>query len=316
MVKWMLSVSLVSVLAMAQAHAESFEQDRKNILNLSGCFNVDYSYAETKVIKEGYELDSRIYDATNGKTVKEYIAVLSDEGTRIRLQHILMVQNATGTLVKMKHHGENWTYEKPVHYEFVGAGQYQPRVMEDVEGTWTREITNLDDGPRYQCAAKWDYSQLEPAWECENFSPIPGREFRDMQRRDYNSMQRVTKVLSYPWGWLERQRNQKVIFENGERTPLVEELGKDFYIRLPDSHCQEAKAWAQPRQAFWSLSQSAWNEILDGQRSITVKPQVGGQPLYAKLWALEADLFEKVQHSEFEQSEALRQIKMLIEEYL
>lgn len=129
-------------------------------------------------------------------------------------------------------------------------------------------------------------------------------------------MQRRTRVLSLPWGWLERQRNQKIIWSEGEKTPLAEEVGKDFYIRLPDNHCQEAQEWASPRMTFWTLSQIAWAEVLDGHRLIQVVPQIGGQPLFARLWALENDWFEKIQNDEIARSEALTQVQDLIKEYL
>lgn len=138
------SFTMTLALLSTGASASTFENDRKNILNMSGCFQVDYSYAETKALKEGYTLDSRVYDATDGKSVKEYITVLSDEPARIRLQHVLLVQDASGTLVKMKHHGETWTYENQSLYDFVGDGRYEPRQLENPQGQWTREITNLE----------------------------------------------------------------------------------------------------------------------------------------------------------------------------
>ena len=107
-------------------------------------------------------------------------------------------------------------------------------------------MTNLDDGLRYQCAARWTEDRAYPEWSCANYAPIPGRETRDMGRSDYQTLQRGTRIVVYGaaqgGSWLERQDNVKTIHTDSGRVPLVRELGKNWYVRLPDAECAGARA--------------------------------------------------------------------------
>ena len=59
-------------------------------------------------------------------------------------------------------------------------------------------MTNLDDGLRYQCAARWSEDTAYPEWSCgSNYAPIPGRETRDMGRSDYQALDRSTRIVVY-----------------------------------------------------------------------------------------------------------------------
>src|SRR5207244_13629578 len=75
----------------------------------------------------------------------------------------------------IKHQSEDWEYDAPFLYEFVAPRSWQVRGLKATPGLWTRRVTNLDDGPRYQCAARWTVDTAYPEWTCSSYAPIPGQ---------------------------------------------------------------------------------------------------------------------------------------------
>jgi len=260
------------------------------IHSMTGCYLVDYSYVEMEPLKKGYKRDARVYDVNKTKSVKEWIYADDTSPTNIRLQHILFAADDKGKFVsgsELKHQAEDWEYQAPVVYEFTRPSTWKAVPQPAGSEKWTRKITNLDDGLRYQCASNWKFDSY-PEWSCDNYAPIPGRETRDMQRKDYNTLERSTRVVAYGSSWLERQSNTKVEDKNGKQTPLVKETGKTWYVRLPDSECREAKAFAEPRQEFWALLKDTWNDVYKEGKPFVEKPTVKGTPpRFAKMGEVE-----------------------------
>jgi len=150
-------------------------------------------------------------------------------------------------------------------------------------------VTNLDDGLRYQCAAPWSVDTTYPDWSCQNYAPIPGRESRDMSRSDYNTLDRLTRIVAYGNSWLERQDNIKILHGDTGRTPLARETGKNWYVMLPDAECAPARAFAEPRKAFWTLLRQTWDGVLDGQGSFVEKTPAGAPPRFVRMFEIEED---------------------------
>src|SRR5262249_55134382 len=167
----------------------------------------------------------------------------------IRLQRILFLTDLRGALRDgslIKHQSEEWEYEAPFVYESVAPRGWQVRDLKSTRGLWPRRVTNLDDGPRYQCAAIFRTDTAYPEWNCSSYAPIPGRETRDMRRADYDTLERTTRIVAYGQSWLERQDNVKTIHRDGARAPLAREVGKNWSIRLPDAECAPARDFAAP----------------------------------------------------------------------
>ncbi|NJL25378.1 MAG: hypothetical protein HC902_09505 [Calothrix sp. SM1_5_4] len=207
--------------------------------------------------------------------MKEWIYSEEVSPTRIRLQHVMFLADLEGKPIQgseLKHTGEDWEFEAPYYYDFVGPRRWEVRKLEQGTQQWTRRVTNLDDGPRYACASPWSLDKRFPEWSCGAFSPIPGRETRDMGRKDYNTLDRMTRLVAYDSSWLERQENVKTIDADGVRTPLAKEVGKNWYVRLPDSECAPIQGFIQERREFWQLVRVAWDEVLSGDRPFAEKP--------------------------------------------
>ena len=257
------------------------------IQSMAGCYLVDYSFKETKALKPGYTLDARIYDVNRQQNVYEWIVPIQKSESEIRLQHFLMIKNLQGavTLV-MKHQAEDWQSNAATWFNFKGPGHWEKEAVTD-SSAWVRKVTNLDDGLRYQCAAAWNMTQKYPEWSCANFAPIPGRETRDMGRKDYNTLDRKTRIIAYGNSWLERQQNVKTIFENGSRTTLAEEDGKNWFVKVPSEECAPAEAFFREREVYFKVLQETWDDYLSQHQLIQEMPIVNGKPRFAALMEVE-----------------------------
>ena len=81
----------------------------------------------------------------------------------------------------------------------------------------------------------------------------------------------------------------KTIHRDGERAPLAREVGKNWSVRLPDSECDAARAFAGPRQAFWRLSREVWDDVLNGASPFVEKTPAGQPPRFMKMYEVEED---------------------------
>jgi hypothetical protein len=278
--------------ATASAHADALSRGRDAIQSMTGCFLVDYSYTETESLRSGYVRDARVYDVNQDKSVKEWITAEALSPRRIWLQRVLFVTDLDGGMrrgTEIKHQSEDWAYEAPYLYDLAAPRTWQVKRLEGSPGLWTRRVTNLDDGPRYQCAARWAAATAYPEWSCSNYAPTPGRETRDMRRGDYDTLDRSTRIVAYGSSWLERQANVKTIHRDDGRTPLARELGKIWYVRLPESECAPARAFADPRQPFWRALRETWDTVLDGTEPFVERTPPGAPPRFVRMHAVEED---------------------------
>ena len=110
-----------------------------------------------------------------------------------------------------------------------------------------------------------------------------------MRRADYDTLDRTTRIVDYGQSWLERQDNVKTIHRDGVRTPLAREVGKNWSVRLPDSECAVARAFAAPRQAFWELVREVWDDVLNGAGPFVEAAPAGQPPRFVKMYEIEDD---------------------------
>ena len=110
-----------------------------------------------------------------------------------------------------------------------------------------------------------------------------------MRRSDYDTLDRTTRIIAYGDSWLERQDNVKTIHRDGVRTPLVREAGRNWSVRLHDSECETAQAFARPRQAFWTVLREVWDEVLNGASRFVETAPAGQPPRFVKMHEVESD---------------------------
>lgn len=293
----------------------------ETLRKMTGCFLVDYSYSETEALQEGYKIDERVYDVNKNKSVKEWIYAVESAPNKIRLQHILFATDLNGKVIDgtiMKHQAEDWEFQPTFWYDFTKPSNWEARELspEQSQGKWVRKVTNLDDGLRYQCVAAFQTSEQGYAeWTCSSFAPIPGRETRDMGRKDYNTLDRTTRIIVYGDSWLERQENIKTIYKDEKKNPLASEVGKNWFVRLPDAECADAKAWTQDKTAFWDLLREVWETILDGKSSFTETMPAGGAPRFVEMMSVEEKYSATVATDPEARKAAEQEIRGLIQEY-
>lgn len=311
-------VQLLSLLAFSLCHPLSAEGSPfiSEVEKLAGCFLVDYSYSETESLDPEYVLDSRVYDVKK-YTVKELIRIVKRDETHVRLQHFMQAEDFSGnTLFMMRHHGEIWRKNPAYTYRYLGPLEGQSRwEIEDLdrsENIWMREITNLDDGPRYQCLGKWSKHHTYPEFKCSAFAPIPGREIRDMGRYDYNTMERQSSIQIYGNSWLERQDNIKVKFSQSETQPLAKEVGKIWSVRLPDEECTDVRSWSDERQAFWDILAEVWQEIYLEKQDFYEKKFIDGSTRSQKITELLARYYKTVKSNKEHASVVRNAIRNII----
>ncbi len=282
------------IVGFSPVRADSFEEQTQLLQGMAGCYLVDYNYHETESLKEGYTVDSRVYDPNRvilgsdgekGRSVQEWIEWIPKSEREFRLQHYLFQTSSNGQPEGMlRHQAEDWVYEASHWYDFENLAWWKWKAVDSSQGTWLRKITHLDDGPRYQCSAAWDMSREYPVWSCNNFAPIPGRETRDMKRKDYQALDRTTTLVAYKDSWLERQVNIKTIVDKEGRTPLAREIGKNWYIRVDDKKCSAIKNWVAPRREFWSILMGVWEGIYEENKDIRERQ---GPPRFLAVMELE-----------------------------
>jgi hypothetical protein len=114
-----------------------------------------------------------------------------------------------------------------------------------------------------------------------------------MGRADYQTLQRGTRIVVYGaaqgGSWLERQDNVKTLHNDSGRAPLVRELGKNWYVRLPDAECGGARAFAERRRDYWALLRETWDGILNGSGPFVERVPAGKPPRFAKMFEVEED---------------------------
>jgi hypothetical protein len=288
------------------------------IRSMTGCYLVDYSYVEVESLKPGYTRDPRVYDVNRDKSAKEWITADAVSPSRLRLSRVLFLTDLAGTVragTEIRHQTEDWEYGAPFLYDFVAPRTWQVRDLRATPELWTRRVTNLDDGLRYQCAARWMADTAYPEWTCTSYAPIPGRETRDMKRSDYDALERTTRIIAYGQSFLERQDNVKTIHREGEKSPLAREVGKIWSVRLPDAECEAARAFAAPRRAFWNLSREVWDTVLDGTAPFVEKAPAGQPPRFVKMYEVEEAYVGRDLSDPSVRREASERILKVIEAY-
>ena len=125
---------------------QNFDRDRASILGMAGTFEVDFNFTETISLREDYEIKKPY----NSKAL-ELVKVVEDLGTSITLQHLLVVEDIDGPAV-IKHWAQIWNYEDTHSLTFEGSRTWLPvtHSAEEVSGTWTQLVTQVDDSPRLQ----------------------------------------------------------------------------------------------------------------------------------------------------------------------
>lgn len=303
-----LVMAAIGWIGLQGAVAESdFEKDRAGILAMVGTFEVSFHFEETVSFLPDYEVKPP-YD----EEALETVLVIEDSGDRIVLQHLL----STGRGGIIKHWRQDWEYENKVLWDYHGKNTWTKRELspEEVKGTWTQRVYQVDDSPRYESFGKWEHRGNLTQWTSQRTNrPLPRREHT--KRDDYHLLEVINRHAVEPEGWIHEQDNTKVALldesEGGGEKVIAREFGLNRYRRVDDSNGQAALDWWADKQVFWTEVRGAWSELMEGNDRIVLSKELDGDALREKI----ADLGRE-NGSSGPGSEARARVREVIESYM
>ncbi|MEO1236790.1 MAG: DUF6607 family protein [Planctomycetota bacterium] len=281
-----------------EANPSSFEADREAILAMVGEFKVTFQFEETVAVESGYELKEPYL---SGAT--EFVEVLEDRGDFISLQHVLVMhpQKEDGSLdqaadpVVVKHWRQDWTYEDTQVMAFRGNRTWEKIELspEEVGGTWSQAVFQVDDSPRYESFGPWTHVAGHSVWESgEVWRPLPRREFS--KRSDYNVLVARNRHTLTPAGWVHEQDNYKLVLDDAGRPERViaHETGLNEYFHTDDVDFAAGRTYMEETGEFWSDVRSIWGQTFAQRDRVELRGKVDGEKMFAKMFALANEVRE------------------------
>ncbi len=239
------------------------QSDRDAILAMAGVFDVTFRFTE----------DAQFVEETNsskpyGERALEVVVVVEDTPGRIILQHLLVVSESQKKEDHViKHWSQVWTWEDAHLLDYSGREDIDEwsvikRKPEDVKGTWTQLVTNIDDAPRYEGAGKWRHRYGISTWTgADTRRPLPRREHT--KRDDYDYLFGTNVHIVSKTGWFHQQDNLKVIDRDGEVQAIAHETGMNSYKRVESERSGAALEWWREHGAVWNGIRSFWLGALE-----------------------------------------------------
>jgi hypothetical protein len=220
-----------------------------------GEFKIRFAFDETVVLAAGYE---RKPEFRSGGF--ETVVLIEDSGTRIDLQHILVVGG--GHVVK--HWRQTWEYQADPIWRFDGAQRYrmQSREAGTVPGSWTQSVYEVSDAPRYAGSGRWNHRYGASTWTSDRtWRPLPRREYT--KRDDYQLLNVENRHTITPQGWTHEQDNTKVQRRaDGQDRTLVREFGFNDYRRIRGYDFSPGYTYWKETAAFWADVRGRWRAAL------------------------------------------------------
>jgi len=242
-----------------------FQADRKIILAMAGNYKVKFDFQETTAWQSDY---TPIAAKISGG--HEVIRVIEDAGGRIKLQHLLVVENAGKTFV-IKHWRQDWTYEPANVLVYTGTGKW---ALEDVpermrKGRWSQTVWQTDDSPRYGGWGEWGDEAGVARWR-SNWT------WRPLARRDavrkpvYDRYRAINRHSPSPAGWIHWQDNIKMGMKDGKLVPFVQESVLNSYTLTTIYDPKPADDYWTKTSPYWAAVRAEWDKAIVANNGIAV----------------------------------------------
>ena len=269
----------------------AFEADRATILAMAGDFKVTFNMQESTAWMEGYEpIDAKVSGGY------ESVRVVEDTGTRIVLQHLLVVGSDENPYI-VKHWRQDWEYEPEQILTYDGGDSWTltpvPQAMR--AGRWSQTVHQVDDSPRYAGWGEWQVTNGVRRWR-SNWTTRP------LARRDatrspiYDRYVGINRHQMIPNGWIHWQDNTKMMPAgdgSGELVPVVQEYVLNTYERFNDYNVAAAESYWANTAEFWSAVRGKWDEVAQETGGIRIAQEANyGTGIAAQLLKL-ADAVNK-----------------------
>jgi len=280
------------------------DQDKESIKAMIGVYKVSFDFAETFAPDTAYKFHERYSE--HGI---EQVSLIEETPTKIVLQHLLIINDST----IIKHWRQDWVYENKEVYNFYKDNEWRKTTLtsEQVKGTWTQKVYQVDDSPRYESYGTWIHIDGKHYWEGTNDSPLPRREFT--KRSDYNVMKRHIRMEIFKDGsWAYIQDNEKIIRENDKDKLLVWERGMEVFTKGNYDGSPAIKYW-EKQKIYWEDVRKIWDEVFAKNTNLKLATKVDNRRLYENLFEL-GD--ETCNGKKYKKGSANTEIKKIIDSYL
>lgn len=265
----------VAVLAQApsltEAPVSAFERDRQSILAQAGQYQVRFDMRETVSFQASY---TPLGPKTSGGN--EIVRVVYDDGDRISLQHILVMEHE-GQSVVVKHWRQDWVWEPQTVLTYAGPDRWTltPVPEEGRRGAWSQTVWQTDDSPRYGGVGRWSYDNGMAEW-------TSGPTWRPLARRDatrnpvYDRYLGANRHALTPSGWVHIQDNMKLGTGQGDDGELVAYVQEDVvntYRRFDDYDPAPGDTYWAATKDYWAEVRKAWDETIVANGGIALEEE-------------------------------------------
>lgn len=283
-----------------------FEQARQAILSMAGNYRVRFDMQEaTPWVADYTPID---HEVSGGH---EVVRVIEDSGTRIALQHLLVVEHG-GQVHIIKHWRQDWEYEpaRLLVYTDSDSWAYRPVSAEERRGKWSQTVYQVDDSPRYGGIGAWVSVGGVPTW-------VSGPTWRPLARRDavrgpvYDRYYGVNRHQLTPTGWIHWQDNMKVAETDGRFVPIVQEYVLNSYTRFDAYNVAAADAYWAATRGYWAAVRAEWNRIAETKGGIHIM-EVAATGSATSVRLLE--IADALQKGEATEAQAIEQARALMEQ--
>jgi hypothetical protein len=242
---------------------------------MAGEFRVRFRFEETALFRAGGTLA-----APYREDAHELVLVVRDEPGRIELQHLLVHEGGA-----IKHWRQVWKYEDRNVCEYRGGDTWVMRELtaEEVKGTWTQQVTQTDDSPRYEGVGRWTHAGGVSQWTSgDTWRPLPRRELK--RSAEYQVIAGTNRHAITATGWAHEQDNTKSVLSGGEVTGAVaREAGVNSYERVGGEErvdFGEARRLWEKEGAFWNVVLGEWERLQSERRTLRVGGEGGLKELH------------------------------------
>lgn len=274
------------------------DQDKAAIKSLSGIYKVSFNFAETFATDSNYKYYPRYKEWGI-----EYVFVAEETPNKIVLQHLLIINDT----IIVKHWRQDWVYENKEVYKYYKDNEWIREVLsaEQVKGTWTQKVYQVDDSPRYESYGTWVHVDGKHYWEGTNDAPLPRREFT--KRDDYNVMRRHSRMEILSDGWMLEQDNEKIVRNNGIDKTICWEKGMERFTK-GNYNAIPAQKWWEAQKKYWADVRKTWDEVYTKNPDLKLMPKVNDKRLYEDLF----ELGDKVSMPKYAEGSAIPEIRKII----
>lgn len=253
------------------AERSHFNRDRETILAMAGDYKVRFDMQESTPWIEGYTpLDRKISGGYRS------VRVIEDTGTKIVLQHLLVV-GEEGEEFVIKHWRQDWEYEPTGILAYAGPNTWEWVEMPERlrNGRWSQTVYQVDDSPRYAGWGEWQDSQGIRRWR-SNWT------WRPLARRDavrnpvYDRYAAINRHQLTPTGWIHWQDNTKMMPDaaaNDGLKSVVQEYVLNTYDKFTGYNVAAADEYWAATQTYWAAVRDQWKAVANANGGIAIEEE-------------------------------------------